>query len=204
MKKLLLSIVLISAGVAGFGATVTIVNSGFTFSPNAVTINLGDDVTFTLPSFHNAQEVSLETWTANGTTALPGGFSVPFGGGNVPASELTEGIHYYVCMAHAASGMKGKITVVNTTGIAANPQENEISVYPNPSNGNFQLKMSNRVAGKEYELALYNILGTKVYSKTNVQSQNPNNIDLADLPKGTYFLRIFNGRDSYNRKIIVR
>jgi len=204
MKKFLLSVVMVSVGVAGFGATVTIANSGSTFSPDAVTINLGDDVTFTLPSFHNAQEVSFETWTANGTTALPGGFSVPFGGGNVPASALTAGIHYYVCVAHASSGMKGKITVVNTTGIAANPQGNEISIYPNPSHGNFQLKISNQQSGTEYELALYNILGTKVYSKTNVQSQNPNNIDVADLPKGTYFLHIFNGRDTYNRKIIVR
>lgn len=196
--------VLLSIGMTGFSATVTIVNSGFTFSPNAVTINLGDDVTFAISSFHNVQEVSFETWTANGEAALPGGFSLPFGGGNLPASVLTTGIHYYVCVPHASGGMKGIITVVSPTGIASNPSDAGISVYPNPSNGNFQLKISDPQQGKEYELAVYNILGTKVYSKTNFRSQSLNTVDVADLPKGTYLLRLYNGKDSYNRKIVVR
>ncbi len=204
MKKLLLSIVLLTIMKAGFSATVTIVNSGFDFSPGTLTINLGDDVTFTLSSMHNVQEVSFETWTADDNTPLPGGFSLPFGGGNVPASKLTTGIHYYVCVPHASGGMKGMITVVNTAGIAANMPDDGISIYPNPSNGNFQLKMSSDQTGKEYALSVYNILGTKVYSKTSFRAQSLSTVNVADLPKGTYLLRIYNGKESYNRKIVVR
>ena len=204
MKKLLLSIGLLSIVVAGFSTTVTIVNSGFSFSPGDVTINLGDDVTFTLSGSHNAQEVSFETWTANESAALAGGFSVPFGGGIVPANKLTTGIHYYVCVPHASGGMKGKITVVNTTGIALNPSSEGVLIYPNPSNGNFQLKFNNAQSAKDYKLEVFNVLGAKVYSKTDLQSQATTNVDASDLPKGTYLVRIYSGKQTYNRKIIVR
>jgi plastocyanin len=58
--------------------THTILNSGFSFSPSTLTINLGDTVKFVLASIHNAREVSQTTWNANGTTSN-GGFETPFG-----------------------------------------------------------------------------------------------------------------------------
>jgi hypothetical protein len=59
--------------------------------------------------------VSQATWNANGTTPLPGGFSVPFGGGMVLPSQLGIGTHYYVCQAHVSFGMKGKIIVTGSS-----------------------------------------------------------------------------------------
>jgi plastocyanin len=205
MKKSILLIMLFSIVTASFSATTIITNSGTTFSPSDVTINLGDNVTFNLASSHNAIEVSQATYNAKGTTPLAGGFSVPFGGGTVSANLLSTGIHYFVCTSHvSSSGMRGTITVLNTTGIAVKSSSEGISVYPNPSNGNFQLKINNPQPSKEYELGIYNVIGAKVFAKSDLQQQSTLDVDIADLPKGTYFVKLFDGKETFYRKIVVR
>lgn len=111
MKKIILAAAILLYSAAGFSTTLTVTNVSMTFNPSNITITAGDSVMFNLQSIHNAVEVSQATWNANGTTPLPGGFTVPFGGGLVLPSHLTAGVHYYVCQAHASFGMKGKITV---------------------------------------------------------------------------------------------
>jgi plastocyanin len=105
----IVSCLLLFGVIRGLAANHTVVSSGFTFSPDAITINQGDTVTFVLASFHNAQEVTLATWNANDTTHTSG-FFVPFGGGSTVLT--VPGIHYYVCKNHAPMGMKGTITVI--------------------------------------------------------------------------------------------
>jgi plastocyanin len=204
MKKSILLLLLASSGIAGFSATFTINNSGIAFTPDAITINVGDNVNFSIGNSHNAVEVSQETWNSNGNTPLSGGFELSFGGGTVPSDKLTAGIHYYVCTPHAEFGMKGTITVLNTTGIAENKFINEISIYPNPSNGNFQLKLDNSHSAKEYDLGIYTLKGQKVYAKSGMQQQNSTNIEISDLPKGVYIVRLYGSKENIYRKIVVQ
>lgn len=139
MKKLLFPSIFILNSVVALCTTSTIVNSGYTFSPDSVTITSGDSINFVLASIHNTVEVSQTTWAANGTTPLSGGFSTPFGGGIVTPAKLTAGTHYYVCGAHASMGMKGVIIVQGTsTGITENQLQTGISVYPNPTSDQVQ------------------------------------------------------------------
>lgn len=93
--------------------THTVTNSGLTFSPSTLTINVGDTVVWNIGSNHNVVEVSQSTWNSNGNTPLSGGFTTPFGGGTVVFSST--GTHYFVCSPHASSGMKGTITVEQKT-----------------------------------------------------------------------------------------
>jgi plastocyanin len=204
MKKTLLFILLASYGFAGFSTTFTITNSGTTFTPATTTITVGDVVNFSLGSNHNAIEVSQATWDANGNTPLSGGFSTPFGGGTVTADKLTVGIHYFVCKPHAALGMKGTITVLETTGLAENKAKDDVLIFPNPSNGNFYLQVNTSPSAKKLELGIYTLQGKAVYSKTDVQQQTTSNIEISDLPKGVYILRLYGGKDSYIRKIVVQ
>ena len=204
MKKAILLFGMISFAVAAFSATINITNAGFTFSPANVTINLGDDINFQLGGSHNAVEVSKATFESGGNTPLPGGFSVEFGGGVVTADKLTAGTHYYVCSPHASLGMKGTITVLNTTGVAQYEPKDGISVYPNPSGGNFQLRISNPRISKEFDVEIFNVVGAKVYSKPELAQQHVFNIEAADLPKGTYILKVNNGEAAYYRKIVIR
>ena len=137
MRHSVLLAVLMAAGtLPGLAVTHTITSSGFTFSPDAITIALGDTVVFSLSSSHDAREVSLSTWNANGTTSN-GGFDVPFGGGTLVLTQ--PGTHYYVCVAHASFGMKGTITVSPAAGVndgyrAFSAEFALDQNYPNPFN----------------------------------------------------------------------
>ena len=213
MKKYLLfgAFVLMFSGIAS-GTTVTITNSGFTFSPDNVTINVGDTVVFTLMNIHDAVEVTEATWNANGTTPLAGGFSVPLGGGKV--TGLTAGVHFYVCTFHvASSGMKGKITVNGSSGIGENEASTKkFSIYPNPTNGKFMLQFNGPggTVGSwlqndpEAGIQVYNILGEKVADLSDLISHSSSEVDLSYIPDGIYFIRLKDSKSTYTEKLIKR
>jgi plastocyanin len=209
MKKLILfgAFALLISGFSS-GASVTIINSGFTFSPDDVTINFGDTVNFQLASIHTAVEVSQATWNANGNTPLPG-FSVPFGGGQV--TGLTAGVHYYVCTPHASGGMKGKITVNGPSAINDYAAAIEkINIYPNPTSGKFTLQIvgsdaqSGNWSGNDQQTSveIFNILGEKIYDLPAFTSQEPNEIDLTSFMDGIYFVRINDRQKIYTERLI--
>jgi plastocyanin len=183
---------------SGLAVTHTVINSGFTFSPSSITINLGDTVRFQLASIHDAVEVSQSTWNAGGTTPLAGGFSVPFGGGI--AVPTTIGTHYYVCEVHVSSGMKGTITVNQTTDVqVTNSRIPEMFAleqnYPNPFNPatNFGF----RLAGLEFvSLRVYDILGHEVAAVVNeVLPPGEYRVrwNASALPSGVYFYTLHAG-----------
>jgi len=204
MKKTLLFLLLITFSIAGFSETWIITNEGLTFSPDSIAIEVGDDVTFDIGSIHDAVEVSQETWEANGNTPLDGGFSVGFGGGTVSADQLPAGTHYYVCEPHASLGMKGMIVVINTTGIPVNPLKTDISVYPNPSQGKFQVDIVDSQFTNEFSLEIYDIKGQKIYATTQKSQQTSVNLDLSEYPAGIYFIRLSEGNLQYKRKILIK
>ena len=109
--KSLLTLLLITVSTSAFCTIWTINTSGFTYTPATTNILFGDTVVFTIGGSHDAREVSLTTWNANGNTPLPGGFQTAFGGGMVLPAQLAVGTHYFVCTPHASFGMKGTIVV---------------------------------------------------------------------------------------------
>ena len=212
MKKYLLFIALaLMISIFASGASVTIINSGFTFSPNSVTINIGDTVKFQLASIHNALEVSETTWNANGNTPLPGGFNTPFG--NSELTGLSAGVHYFVCSNHYAMGMKGKITVNSTSGNADNKVETrKFNIFPNPTKGKFTLQFNgpDGTAGSwtgsdpHTGIEIFNILGEKIADLSGLTSSSSNEIDLTSVPDGIYFIRLKDSKSTYTEKLIKR
>lgn len=118
-----------------FAKTITVTNSGNTFTPDDIIVNQGDTVIFDLGYTHNAVEVNKDTWDANGNTSNMG-FSVDYSGGQIIMN--TPGTFYYVCTPHASLGMKGIITVAGTVtsldqeNIADDNSADILDVYPNP------------------------------------------------------------------------
>lgn len=201
MKKTLLSSLLFTICTTVFCTTWTITNSGLTFSPATITINADDSILFSIANMHNAVEVSQTTWNANGTTPLPG-FSVPFGGGLVLPAQLTTGTHYYVCTAHASSGMKGTIIVQNALSIPDVALQPRFSIYPNPSNGKFQLSCNSLLPSNNCNIKVYDLRGQMVYEceVTDITSE----IDLNNLNPGIYFIRFSDGQSIQTRKIVIQ
>ena len=103
-------IILLFTFSTAFSQVQTINTAGMTFTPDTVTINLGDTVEFGSLGYHNAVEVDESTWIANDTTPN-GGFYFTFGstGGYFIADSAKT--YYYVCQPHASMGMKGVIIV---------------------------------------------------------------------------------------------
>jgi plastocyanin len=204
---LLLGFVLVTA--LSFGATVTITNSGFAFSPDEISISTGDTVDFQLASIHDAVQVSEATWLANGNTPITSGFALPLGGGIV--TGLTAGVHYYVCTPHASGGMKGKITVNPVSGIGDHESGDLVfSLNPNPSTGKFLLTLNESFTGKgiisgdnkPFDLEIFDHLGKKVYDAKSFDTSKSIEIDISTLPEGVYFVRINDSRQFYSRKLV--
>lgn len=204
MKKLTFALIfLFSFPGLSYSVTHTITNVGTTFSPNTITINLGDTVIFALSSLHNAVEVNQTTWNANGTTSN-GGFSLGFGGGTIVLQ--TTGTYYYVCTVHASLGMKGIIIVNQTTDMnsieTVTPQEFRLMQnFPNPFNPqteiNFQLNRADHVS-----LKIYNLLGAEITTLIDGEvSAGEHRVEwnAANLPSGIYFYK-FTSSDKVETK----
>lgn len=174
--------------------THTITNSGFSFSPSTLTINLGDTVKFILGSTHNAREVDLATWNAGGT-ASNGGFETPFSGGTVLITQV--GTHYYVCVPHASIGMNGQIVVNPSTDIQTTTVITPTAFYlkqnfPNPFNPStiisFNLPKKNHVT-----LKIYNTIGNEIATLIDGDIQAGTHEikwDAKTISAGVYFYRI--------------
>ena len=82
----------------------------------------------------------------------------------------------------------------NTTTISKVDVNKDIRVYPNPSNGIFEIKGSNITFVK-----VIDIKGQTV----NVEINSFNRIDLTSQEKGVYFLKIYNNESVVMRKIVI-
>jgi plastocyanin len=199
--KYLFSVLVLLINLNCFSTIWIVNNAGTTFTPDTIIINLGDTVNFVLGSVHNSREVSEASWNANNNTALPGGFETPTGGGIVLPAQLGVGNHYYVCVPHASMGMKGVIIVRNLTEIKVeNLKEINISVFPNPTIGKFNLTIEDSQNKENYDLEIYNIQGQLIYHSNVTETKLE--IDLNNQLNGIYFIRIYYGETVINKKIM--
>lgn len=78
----------------------------------------------------------------------------------------------------------------------------EFSVYPNPSNGTFNIKMSG--ATEAVSVAVYDIRGRSVYANTFKNVSNFNEvINMGNVASGMYLLQVSEGSKTTTKKIIV-
>lgn len=199
--KFLLSLFTSFISLTAFCTTWTVTNAGNTFTPIAITINLGDSVNFSISQSHNAREVSQSTWDNNGTAALSGGFQTNFGGGLVLPSKLTVGTHYYVCSNHASMGMKGTIIVQNSSSIAETQMRPLLMVYPNPSNGQFSLELADLPVDNQTQVEIFDLRGEVIYQSA-ISSLN-SSIELNKPSTGWYYLRFSSEKAVITKKLRI-
>jgi len=187
-----------------FATKVTVTNSGTTFVPNEITVASGDTIVLNLQSSHNAVEVSKSTWDANGNTSN-GGFSLGFGGGQLILN--TPGVYYYVCVPHAALGMKGTITVTVATGItgSAGTITGELmDAYPNPFSDRLFIHF-NLSEPSAVTVDLLDITGKFVSRifQNNVGTGSRSEIaDMTFLKPGQYLLLYRSNHENYTQQVV--
>lgn len=101
----------------------------------------------------------------------------------------------------AVGNYRGGVTVYDTAKIHAvgtnNLKKNfqEINVYPNPSGGKFNIKISGKELSEKPQFIITNILGQPVHFEVNESGINSFVISMKDNNQGIYFCRInSNGR----------
>jgi plastocyanin len=205
MKKIILSMILTVFCFNSYSTTFNVTSVGFTFSPATITITQNDNVTFTLGAFHDAVEVSLDTWNANGISPIIG-FSVPFGGGTLSGSSLSVGTHYYVCENHAFFGMKGTIIVESPAAGPETKIEDNLLIYPNPAKDNITIQL-NPTGLKMVGIKLFNLEGKLVnvlLPKTEVSGLFVRSFPLNNVARqGIYFIQIAENEKTAYQKIVI-
>jgi hypothetical protein len=87
-------------------------------------------------------------------------------------------------------------------GIVSYPQDNDMNLFPNPSNGKFTL-LINFPMNNNLQIDIYDPSGRIIFNERNL-SNGENEIDASNLPSGVYFLLLKNENEIIKRtKLIV-
>jgi PKD repeat protein len=89
------------------------------------------------------------------------------------------------------------------TGIANNKLENiDYSIYPNPNNGVFEVKLNTSITDNGV-INVYDLIGNLVYS-TVIDSNNlVKTINLPNVSNGVYFVKVSSNDSQHTKKIII-
>ena len=122
---------------------------------------------------------------------------------NIPDYEHVDSIfvgaeaEYYI-MAVYSDGCKAPSQTEIGYGITAvEESESHVFVYPNPSNGTFNLNLG----GGQWKVEVYDITGRKVY-ENRVDGRSV--IDLGEFHKGMYFLKATGESRGMTAKVVVQ
>lgn len=205
MKKIYLSL-LLSVIVIGMKATsFTITTVGTSYSPNTMTVNIGDVVTIQASGTHPLVQVDQSTWNANGSTAMSGGWGTKTSTYTFTVSSINT--IYYVCQNHVSMGMKGQI-VVNGTGVKEKTAlVSNLSFFPNPVKDKLTIKFNASENGT-LNAKLYSVCGQEVQALITdydyTAGENSLQADVAkSLPKGVYFMEMMCNSKKSVYKIVI-
>jgi plastocyanin len=169
-------------------ATIHVVSvSNFQFSPNALNVNVDDTVRFTWVSgTHTTTSVSIPNGAATWDSPMTSGTN------QFDYKVTVAGNYGYKCTPHQGMGMVGGFVASTVTGVNEN-ELNLTSLFPNPFVNELFIEQGNEQP--EYsQVAISDILGKQLKSisieSLSVVSIGKRRIDVAELPKGIYFVTL--------------
>jgi len=180
------SIALSDSLISGYYNLLVKDSLGCTHFIDSIHISQPDMITLNLNGWNSSSDSCMASAEVSVNGGI-GGYSYSW---NDPASSTTFDVHElcagtYIVSVTDANGCESmdSVTVSSIVGLVTNQNLN-VSVYPNPSNGNIQLN------GLSFgtNLAIYNMLGKQVYSQ-KIEGDNLR-LNLIHLASGRYFIRI--------------
>lgn len=122
-------------------------------------------------------------------------------------NSSVEGLYYIQYRATDLSGNVSlsakRVIYVNGTNSVPVIEGAQVSVYPNPSNGNFTVEAT-QAFGQGITITVTNLLGATVYYTQPESSATKALINLEGINAGIYFVNISNGNRVETTKIVVR
>ncbi|MFM9988406.1 endonuclease [Flavobacterium sp.] len=113
----------------------------------------------------------------------------------VPKTTFNKTTDWDVFAIDTCTGLGNKIGNTNEIKVITNTNFN---LYPNPSNGNFDIIFGN--SNENYSVEIYSLIGQKVFEKENANST----VSVSNLQKGIYLIKVTKGTESITKKMIIR
>ena len=111
-------------------------------------------------------------------------------GGNTTASISGKDSGMYCCTVTDSNGCTANtcVHIKSIAGIQGISSSNgQITVYPNPNNGQFTIESS--ISGASV-VEIYNLLGEKVFTRNLSTTKGTNQINVSNQPNGVYLYRV--------------
>ncbi len=112
----------------------------------------------------------------------------------VPATTFNKTADWDVYAVDTCSGIGNK---TSQTAIVTN-NDVDFKIYPNPSNGNFNIRINN--SNETYAIEIFSAVGQKVFEKENTNSAT---ISVSYLQKGVYLVKLTQNSKSITQKIVI-
>ena len=154
-------------------------------------------------------DASFGSCTGKATVSVSGGiapYSYLWSGGqtNETAVDLCPG--NYTVMVTDANGctMEGIVIVNELVGLETLDRLDVLRIYPNPSNGQFNLVFP-QLGGEELSIMVTDIIGQVVYSTFELATNGEGELklDLSQNPNGVYQLRMITDQFILVRPVII-
>lgn len=95
--------------------------------------------------------------------------------------------------------------VANTLSVGDLVNKSEFNIYPNPSNGNFSVRLATKAPS--FTAEVINLAGQSVFTK-KFSAQSTSSYDYAmnvsHLPKGVYLVKVDDGNQTQTKKLIIK
>jgi uncharacterized delta-60 repeat protein len=170
---------------------------------NAAGCDFTTTLNLTINSVNNATNLVGTTISANATGAAyqwvdcNSGNALINGATNQSYTPIANGNYAVIVSQNGCSSMSNCV-IVNVVGVKEISLQNQVNVYPNPSNGLYTISGIKA----NTNLVVYNALGEEIYA--SITTGTSEQINLSALAKGIYFLRIAGPDDEETHKIIIQ
>ena len=152
----------------------------------------------------------------DGSFAIGSGFYSPAAGstrvnclkitpnGSAPGKILAGGnftqfngaqANYFTRLIQASPVVQARIKPAKDSG-------DEIKIYPNPSEGIFNIDFKG-YGGQKFDLAVHNTLGQLIYQGV-VSAESTSQIDLTLFESGSYFITLQSGNETVNKIVLKK
>lgn len=170
----------------------------FVVQPESKQLNQGESVIFTLET---TGDVTAYQWQRNGSDLADGSRIIGATTDTLILSSLiSDDAGQYQCLlSNFCADVESDIATLSVVSGIEDLEANAIKIYPNPSNGLFNIEFEN--SNLPDELTITSLNGKKVFYKSNLQSKEP--IDISKSGSGVYIINIRKGEELIVVKIIV-
>ena len=159
---------------------------------------------------NNDTKADIDANVIGGTSPYSFTWTLPDGTvENTPSASLiareVQGIYKLDVVDDRGCTGSGTFTVGRRVGFGENIANlGNISVFPNPNTGSFNLNFSN-VGNLSYEVSVKNLIGQTIVTETlDVNGSLDKTYDLNNEGKGVYFITISNGINEDTQRVVVK